>query len=54
MNKTIIAAVIIAALTGLQLAGVINAEQYQAALAFAASFGLVALRMAVKKNGNGR
>jgi hypothetical protein len=46
--RTYISAAIIAIITGLQMSGIITAEQAQALMALAAAFGLAALRSAIK------
>jgi len=47
-KKTYISAAIIAIITGLQVAGIITAEQAQQLIALAGAFGLAALRSALQ------
>lgn len=49
--KTYFSAAILAILTGLKAAGVIDDVVYQSLMALAGAFGLAALRSAVQKSG---
>ena len=49
--RTYIAAAILAILTGLKAAGVIDAALFETLMALAAAFGLASLRAAVQKSG---
>ena len=54
MKRSYLVGILMAVLAGLRAAGIINDQIYEAILALLGGAGIMTLRAAVSKNGNGK